>query len=76
MNTLEKNKLIHDFLNSIVIINSMTKSASSFVNKISKCASDKNTVSQNQLDIFLNSMNAIRVQTSKIEKYFELLMNK
>lgn len=76
MNTSEKNKLKHDFLNSIVIINSMTKSASSFVNKISKCASDNSVVSQKQIEIFLSSMNAIREQTSKIEKHFEALMDK
>jgi hypothetical protein len=76
MNTSEKNKLKHDFSNSIVIINSMTKSASSFVNKISKGASDKNVVSPNQIEIFLNSMNAIREQTSKLEKYFQVLLDK
>ena len=73
MNTSEKNKLKHDFLNSIVIINSMTKSASSFVSKISKCAFDAGVVSQNQIEIFSSSMNAIREQTSKIEKFFEVL---
>lgn len=76
MNTSEKNKLKHDFLNSIVIINSMTKSASSFVNKISKSVVDKDIASKNQIELFLKSMTAIREQTSNIEKYFELLLDK
>jgi len=74
MNTAEKNKLKHDFLNSIVVINSMTKSASSFVNKLSKCTFDSNLVTQNQLKLFISSMDAIREQTSKIEKIFDVLM--
>lgn len=76
MNTSEKNKLKHDFLNSIVIINSLTKSASSFVNKISKSVVDKDIASKNQIELFLKSMTAIREQTSNIEKCFELLLDK
>ena len=73
MNTTEKDKLKHDFLNSIVIINSMTKSASSFLNKLSKCV-DGNDINQKQMEKFLYSMNAIREQTAKIENYFQQLM--
>ena len=73
MNTDDKNKLKHDFLNSIVIINSMTKSASNFLNTISKSIED-NEVNQKQLEKFLFSMNAIREQTEKIENYFQCLL--
>jgi len=74
MSTVEKNKLKHDFLNSIVIINSMTKSASSFLNKLSKCV-DGNDIDQKQMDKFLYSMNTIRDQTAKLENYFQKLLN-
>lgn len=74
MNADEKDKLKHDFLNSIIIINSMTKSASSFINKISRCV-DKNDINQKQMEIFLYSMNAIRDQTAKIENYFQNILN-
>ncbi|EHL29707.1 hypothetical protein LDG_8297 [Legionella drancourtii LLAP12] len=74
MNTTEKNKLKHDFLNSIVIINSMTKSASSFLNKLSTSV-DGNDINQKQMEKFLYSMNAIREQTAKIENYFQYLLN-
>ena len=74
MNTLDKTKLKHDFLNSIVIINSMTKSASNFVNRFSNCA-DKIDINQNQMERFLYSMDTIREQTAKIENYFKILLN-
>ncbi|KTD82567.1 hypothetical protein [Legionella waltersii] len=74
MNTAEKDKLKHDFLNSIVIINSMTKSASSFLNKLSKCM-DSSDINQKQMEKFLYSMNTIREQTAKIESYFQSLLN-
>ena len=74
MNTTEKDKLKHDFLNSIVIINSMTKSASSFLNKLSTSI-DGNDINQKQMEKFLYSMNAIREQTAKIENYFQHLLN-
>lgn len=75
MNTPDdKIKLKHDFLNSIVIINSMAKSASNFVNRISNCA-DKTTINQNQMERFLYSMDTIREQTEKLEHYFKRLLN-
>jgi hypothetical protein len=73
MNTDEKNKLKHDFLNSIVIINSMTKSASNFLSTISKSI-EGNEINQKQLEKYLYSMNAIREQTAKIENYFRCLL--
>ena len=74
MNTAEKDKLKHDFLNSIVIINSMTKSASSFLTKLPKCM-DSSDINQKQMEKFLFSMNTIREQTAKIEIYFQSLLN-
>jgi hypothetical protein len=75
MSTEEKVKLKHDFLNSIVVINSMTKSASSFVNAISKYSTDSNTINQKQLQIFLNSMTTIREQTAKLEMFLNELLD-
>lgn len=74
MNISEKDKLKHDFLNSIVIINSMTKSASSFLTKLSKCM-DSNDINQKQMEKFLLSMKIIREQTAKIEIYFQSATN-
>ncbi|AWN74925.1 hypothetical protein LEAN103870_19340 [Legionella anisa] len=74
MNSTDKDKLKHDFLNSIVIINSMTKSASSFMNTISQ-SMDAADINQNQMERFLYSMNTIREQTAKIENYFQCLLN-
>ena len=71
---IEKDKLKHDFLNSIVIINSMTKSASSFLNKLSKSI-DSCDINQKQMEKFLYSMSTIREQTAKIERYFQSLLN-
>lgn len=69
MNNTEKDKLKHDLMNSIVIINSMTRSASTFLNKISE-HKDGIEINKKQMEIFLNSMNIIRAQTEKIEDYF------
>ena len=74
MNSTDKDKLKHDFLNSIVIINSMTKSASSFINTISQSIETSNT-NQKQMEKFLYSMSTIREQTVKIENYFLSLLN-
>lgn len=74
MNKPDKNKLKHDFLNSIVIINSMAKSASNFVNRVSSCT-DKTAINQNQTERFLYSMDTIREQTAKIENYFKILLS-
>ena len=74
MNTDEKKKLKHDFLNAIVIINSMTKSAAHFVNTISQCT-DTNAINQTQMEKFLYSMEAIRAQTAKLENYFDTILN-
>ncbi|MBA2657827.1 MAG: hypothetical protein H0U70_12735 [Tatlockia sp.] len=74
MNCTNKDKLKHDFLNSIVIINSLTKSAANFLHKISPCIDEKK-INQKQMEQFLYSMNSIREQTAKIELYFQTLMN-
>jgi hypothetical protein len=72
MNKVEKDKLKHDFLNSIVIINSLTRSAASFLNTLS---SNENTINQKQMEKFLHSMATIRAQTTKLEKYFQNLLD-
>lgn len=74
MNSADKNKLKHDFINSIVIINSMTKSAENFLNRLTACV-DESNINQQQMEKFLYSMNTIREQTAKIENYFQSLMN-
>ncbi|ERH41499.1 TPA: hypothetical protein SLD83_001767 [Legionella pneumophila] len=74
MNSTDKDKLKHDFLNSIVIINSMTKSASSFINTISQ-SMETSDINQKQMEKFLYSMSTIREQTVKIENYFLSLLN-
>lgn len=70
----DRDKLKHDFMNSIVIINCMTKSASSFLSKLQK-PSDGDDFDQKQMEKFLHSMDAIREQTAKIEHYFLSLLN-
>lgn len=72
MNKVEKDKLKHDFLNSIVIINSLTKSAATFLNKLS---SNENNINQKQMEKFLYSMTTIRAQTTKLENYFKSLLD-
>jgi hypothetical protein len=74
MNSADKNKLKHDFINSIVIINGMTKSAENFLNKLST-GTNENNINHQQMEKFIYSMNAIREQTAKIENYFHSLMN-
>lgn len=74
MNSTDKDKLKHDFLNSIVIINGMTKSASGFINIILQSMNVED-INQKQLDKFLYSMKTIREQAAKIENYFSSLLN-
>ena len=74
MNSTDKDKLKHDFLNSIVIINGMTKSASSFINTISQ-SMNVDDINQKQMEKFLYSMKTIREQAAKIENYFLSLLN-
>lgn len=75
MNVINKEKLKHDFLNSIVIINSMSKSASNFLTNFSKNL-DENDNNKKQIKRFLHSMDTIREQTKKIEDYFQNILNK
>lgn len=74
MNDVEQRKLKHDVMNSIVVIHSMSKSASSFLSKLSNCMAE-NEINPKQMEVFLNSMNIIREQTAKIETYFQTLFN-
>ena len=76
MTTDEKDKLKHDFLNSIVIINSLTKSASNFVEITSLGALDHcDAISPKQIELFKRSMEAIRQETAKIELSFNKILN-
>lgn len=74
MNSTDKDKLKHDFLNSIVIINGMTKSASSFINTILQ-SMNVDDINQKQMEKILYSMKTIREQAAKIENYFLSLLN-
>ncbi len=74
MNIDDKRKLEHDFLNAIVIVNSIAKSSASFVSKISN-STDGNAINQNQLDRFSCSMGIIQEQAAKLENYFKILLN-
>lgn len=72
MNTAERNKLKHDFINSVVIIKSMSKSAATFIDKIS----DKNmTVTDNQMKLFKASMSSIQQEITNIETLFQAAIN-
>ena len=64
-------KLKHDFINSIVIINSIAKSASSLVEKIS----NETTVSDRQIVVFRQSMKLIQNEAIKVEKMFDALFD-
>ena len=73
MNSEDKNKLNHDFINSAVIINSLSKSAISFIDKIT----DKNTtVTDNQIKLFKNAMLSIQKEMSIIKGLFQESLNK
>ena len=74
MNETDKDKLKHDFLNAVVIINSMTKSASNFINTISQSI-ESSDINQKQMEKFLYSMSAIHDQTIKIQDYFLSLLH-
>ncbi|HAU1599226.1 TPA: hypothetical protein JBJ22_12115 [Legionella pneumophila] len=69
MNNEDKMKLKHDFLNSIAIINSTTKSVLTLLTMIVE-----KTPSQNLIDKYSNGLNAILAQTTKIESYFEQIL--
>ena len=73
MTTTEQNKLKHDLLNSIVIINNMTKSATNFFNLRAEAVAGEED-DQKQKEKFSYCMHAIREQTAKIEEYFEKLL--
>lgn len=74
MNAAEKDKLKHDTMNSIVIINSMTKSATSLLQKLSECM-DCHDPNNKQIEKLLYAMNAILSQTAKIDTYFQHTLN-
>ena len=72
MTKMNKHKLKHDFINSIIIINSITKSASSFVDKIS----DKTTpVTDRQIELFKQAMKSIQNEICNVDKIFNSLLD-
>lgn len=72
MKTEEKNKLNHDFQNSIVIINSLSKSCAVFIDKIT----DRNTtITENQIELFKMSMSSIQHELAKIDSFFRIAMS-
>ncbi|HAT3877896.1 TPA: hypothetical protein I8669_002729 [Legionella pneumophila] len=73
MNNEDKKNLKHDFLNSIAIINSTTKSVLTLLNKIEEQSSNL-SLNQNQLEKYSSALHAILIQTSKIESYFERIL--
>lgn len=72
MNTEEKNRLNHDFLNSAVIINSLSKSAATFIDKI---ADREATITEKQMELFKASMSSIQKELAKIESLFQAAIN-
>lgn len=72
MNAEEKNKLKHDFMNSVVIIKNISKSASTFIDKIS---GNNVTITDNQLKLFKVSMSSIQQEISKIQNFFEVAID-
>lgn len=73
MSIEEKRELKHELINAIVIINSITKSASNFLYKLSEEGLE-NDINQNKLNKFLYSMSIIREQTEIIKNCFERSM--
>ena len=72
MNTGKKDKLRHDFINSVVIIKSLSKSASTIIDKVS----DKDImITDNQMKLFKDSMSLIQQELTNIEKYFYTAMS-
>ncbi|MCA0403913.1 MAG: cyclase family protein [Proteobacteria bacterium] len=71
MEKINKHQLKHDFVNSIVIINCMVKSASTIIKHFT--TAQNTTINQKQIENFLYAMDAIQVQTAKIENYFNIL---
>lgn len=67
MNFEEKNKIIHDVTNSFVVIKSISKSASNFVNKVLE---NNNSISNDQVDLFKKAMLSLQKEISKIEIMF------
>ncbi|MFJ1270084.1 hypothetical protein ACD661_16110 [Legionella lytica] len=67
MNLEEKNKIIHDVTNSFVVIKSISKSASNFVNKVLE---NNNSISNDQVDLFKKAMLSLQKEISKIEIMF------
>lgn len=70
MDLEEKNKIIHDVTNSFVVIKSISKSASNFVNKVLE---NNNSISNDQVDLFKKAMISLQKEISKIEIMFQVV---
>jgi hypothetical protein len=70
MKEQEKNTLKHDLLNSIVILNSISRSASGFM---SRFLENKQVVTDKQIAMFKQAIESIPIETAKIEKIFQSL---
>lgn len=68
----DNDKLKHDFLNSMVIINSLAKSSSSFIEKI---ANKNATISDRQIELFKQSMKLIQDEIFKVEIFFNTALD-
>jgi hypothetical protein len=73
MNDNEKNSLKHDLLNSIVILNSISRSAAGF---ISRYLENKQSITEKQIALFKQAIESIPIETAKIEKLFLSLILK
>ena len=69
-------KLKHDFLNSIVIISNLAKSAKRFSEKVAKLPFDEEgVITICQIELFQKSMEAIRNEAAKIEIIFNKVIS-
>ena len=68
MDKSDNDKLKHDFLNSIVIISNLAKSAKSFSERVAKLPfNEEGVITVSQIELFQKSMEAIRNEAAKIE---------
>jgi hypothetical protein len=58
-------KINHDAKNSIIIINSISQSTSRFINKYI----DRNAVSEQKIELFIDALSSIQEETAKLENY-------
>lgn len=64
-------KIIHDIANSLAIIKSLSKSADTFLKKISFDSCETGSISPKQINIFKESMVLICEEVNKIESHIK-----